>query len=317
MKPFPIIAVTMGDPAGIGPEVLVKALRRARRIKGAVFFVLGDGPILRRCGFRAADNVRLLDYHAAAPVPLSFGRPSRAGAAASLFYLEEAVLLLRQKVCAGLVTAPVSKRDIQACGMPFSGHTEFLMDRFGVKDVAMVFAGARLKVALVTRHLSLRQAVRVLDRQRIVTCGRLTLRLLRKRFGIRRPRIAVCGLNPHAGENGLFGDEEGRHIIPAIRVLNKGAKGVFSGPWPADTVFQSTCAGRFDCVMAMYHDQGLSAFKALDFSTGAQISAGLPFVRTSPVHGTGFDIAGKGKAHAGSMEAALRLAAALCRRPSR
>jgi len=311
------VAVTMGDPAGVGPEVLVKALRRARRMKGAAFFVLGDAPLLRHYGFRAGDNVRLLDYHAAASVPLhSAGRPSRATAAASLFYLEEAVFLLRQKVCAGLVTAPVSKRGIQACGVPFSGHTEFLMDRFGVRDVAMVFAGAHLKVALVTRHLALREAVRVLDRKRIVACGRLTLGLLKDRFGVKRPRIAVCGLNPHAGEAGLFGDEEARHIIPAIRGLNREATACFSGPWPADTVFQAACAGRFDAVLAMYHDQGLAAFKALDFSTGAQISAGLPFVRTSPVHGTGFDIAGKGRAHPGSMEAALRLAAELCRRTS-
>jgi len=316
MKPFPI-AVTMGDPAGIGPEVLVKALRRARRIRDAAFFVLGDGPVLRRRGLRTAQNVRLLDYHAAMPVPLCAGRPCRATAAASLFYLEEAAVLLRQKVCVGLVTAPVSKRDIQACGIPFSGHTEFLMDRFGVDEVAMVFCGAHLKVALVTRHLSLRDVVRVLDRKRIVTCGRLTLKLLKERFGMGRPRIAVCGLNPHAGEAGLFGDEEARHIIPAIRVLNKGAKGVFSGPWPADTVFASAGGGAFDCVMAMYHDQGLSAFKALDFSTGAQVSAGLPFVRTSPVHGTAFAIAGKAKADAGSMETALRLAVTLCRRPSR
>lgn len=316
MKPVSI-AVTMGDPAGIGPEVVVKALRRARRIEGAAFFILGDAPVLRRCGFRASANVCLLDHHDAVPVPLSFGRPSRVTAAASLFYLEEAVLLLKQKVCAGLVTAPVSKHNIQAGGMPFSGHTEFLMERFGVKEAAMVFAGAHLRVALVTRHLALREAVRVLDRERIVTCGRLTLRLLRERFGIKRPRIAVCGLNPHAGEDGLFGDEEARHIIPAIRRLNKGSAGVFSGPWPADTVFTSVRAGRFDGVLAMYHDQGLSAFKALDFSTGVQISAGLPFVRTSPVHGTGFDIAGKGKADAGSMEAALRSAVALSRRPCR
>ncbi len=315
MKPLRI-AVTMGDPAGIGPEVLVKALRRARRIKDAAFFVLGDASVLKRLGFRAAANVRLLDCHAAARVSFSIGQPSRAAGAASLFYLEEAVRLLRQEACNGLVTAPVSKKNIQACGIPFSGHTEFLMDRFGVKEVAMVFVGERLRVALVTRHLCLRQVARAVNRQRVVACGRLVLRLLRRRLGIPRPRIAVCGLNPHAGESGLFGDEEARHILPAIRQLNKGAPGVFSGPWPADTVFQQACRGAFDCVLAMYHDQGLAAFKSLDFSSGAQITAGLPFVRTSPVHGTGFDIAGKNKADAGSMEAALRLAAALARRRS-
>ncbi len=315
MKPFRI-AVTMGDPAGIGPEVLVKALRRARRIKDAAFFVLGDGPVLKRFGFRAAANVRLLDCHAVAPTSFSIGHSSRAAGAASLFYLEEAVRLLRQEVYSGLVTAPVSKKDIQACGIPFSGHTEFLMERFGVKEVAMVFVGERLKVALVTRHLALREVVRAVNRQRIVSCGRLVLSLLRKRFGIRSPRVAVCGLNPHAGESGLFGDEEARHILPAIRLLNKGAPGVFSGPWPADTVFQLACRGAFDCVLAMYHDQGLTAFKSVDFSSGVQVTVGLPFVRTSPVHGTGFDIAGKNKADAGSMEAALRLAAAFVRKAS-
>jgi len=299
MKPL-YIAVTMGDPSGVGPEVLVKALRRVRRIKDAAFFVIGDPVVFRRAGFRASGNVRLVACSGAATP-----------AAASLFCLEEAVRLLRAGSVHALVTAPVSKKNIQGCGVAFTGHTEFLMENFGVKEVAMVFAGAHLKVALVTRHMSLREAVRRVTRQNIVACGRLSLALLRDRFKIKHPRIAVCGLNPHAGEQGLFGDEEALQVAPAVRQLNRSARGVFSGPWPADTVFYRAMHGDFDLVLAMYHDQGLSVFKAVDFLTGAQISAGLPFVRTSPVHGTGFDIAGKGIADAGSMEAALRLAVSL------
>jgi 4-hydroxy-L-threonine phosphate dehydrogenase PdxA len=216
-------------------------LRRARRIEGAAFFVLGDSRVLKRFGFRPAANVRLVDCGGALPgvLPMA-GLPTLEGAAASVAYLEEAVRLLRRKVCAGLVTAPVSKKNIEESGTPFSGHTEFLMRRFG--------------------------------------------------------------------------DEEERHIAPAVRSLNRQMRGSFSGPWPADTVFHRACCGDFDLVMAMYHDQGLCAFKALDFSSGAQISVGLPFVRTSPVHGTAFDIAGKDIADAGSMETALRLAAELSRR---
>jgi 4-hydroxythreonine-4-phosphate dehydrogenase len=304
----------MGDPSGIGPEVLVKGLRRARRIEDAAFFVLGDSRVLKRFGFRPAANVRLVGCREAVPGVSPAGLPSHEGAAASVAYLEEAVRLLRRKACAGLVTGPVSKKNIEESGTPFSGHTEFLMRRFGVKEVAMVFVGRRLKVALVTRHLSLREAAAAVSAKRIVACGRLSFRLLKERFGVSRPRIAVCGLNPHAGEGGLFGDEEERHIVPAIRSLNRQMRGSFSGPWPADTVFHRACCGDFDLVMAMYHDQGLCAFKALDFSSGAQISAGLPFVRTSPVHGTAFDIAGKNIADAGSMETALRLAVELSRR---
>ncbi|MGE5279764.1 MAG: PdxA family dehydrogenase [Deltaproteobacteria bacterium] len=295
------VAVTMGDPAGIGPEVLVKALRRLRRSAGVVFYVVGDGAFLRRRGVKPSARVRLIDAaEGSAP-------------AASLRYLEAAADLLGAGVCSALVTAPVSKEKIQASGVPFSGHTEFLMRRFGVRQAAMVFAGTRLRIALATRHVSLRAAVRSLDRSRIAVCGRLAAGLLRTHFGIARPRIAVCGLNPHAGEGGLFGDEEARHIVPAIRLLNKGSRAVFSGPWPADTVIHHACRGAFDLVLTMYHDQGLPAFKALEFATGAQVTAGLPFVRTSPVHGTAFDIAGKGIADAGSMETALRLACDLLR----
>lgn len=303
------IVVTIGDPAGIGPEVVVKAYQSMKdRFHGAVFFLIGDKTVLSRYGWRGRPNVVLVDPGTLVGKAWRPGHPSRATGQASFSYLKTAAIFLRQGLAQGIVTAPISKENIQKAGFSWPGHTEFLAHVAGVKNVEMVFVGERLKVALVTRHVSLAEAIRSVRPERIIACGRIVESMMRQSFGISRPRIAVCGLNPHAGEKGLFGKEEARYILPAIRVLNRSGRARFIGPLPADTVFCQALEGSFDLVVAMYHDQGLAPFKAVSFASGVNVSAGLPFARTSPVHGTAFDIAGKDMADPSSMAAAIRLA---------
>ncbi len=302
------IAVTMGDPAGIGAEILVKALRRLGRRKGAELHLFGDASILRRYGFDSAERVCFHDMAHAGLKGLRPGRPSRPGARAALGYLQEAVRMVRQGQADGLVTAPVSKEVLRAVGFRWAGQTEFLAHAFGTPQVEMVFVSRRLRVVLVTRHMSLVQAAQSIKKEKIVACGLLIYDFLRRTCGLASPRIAVCGLNPHAGEKGLFGKEEITQIAPAVKQLNRICRGAFSGPAAADALFRRAWEGACDMVMAMYHDQGLIPFKMTEFSRGVHVTAGLPVARTSPVHGTAYDIAGKNKADEGSMLAALELA---------
>jgi 4-hydroxythreonine-4-phosphate dehydrogenase len=302
------IAVTMGDPAGIGAEVLVKALRRLKRRPDTELHVIGDACILRRYGFDSASRVCLHDMAHAGLKGLHPGKPSRAGAKAAYRYLEEAVRMVREGQVDGLVTAPVSKEVLRPVGFRWAGHTEFLAYALGAPQVEMVFVSRRLRVVLVTRHMSLAHAVRGVKKDRIVACGLLIYDFLRRMWGFAAPRIAVCGLNPHAGENGLFGKEEMTQIVPAVKQLNRMCRGAFSGPSAADALFHRAWDGACDMVMAMYHDQGLIPFKMTEFSRGVHLTAGLPVVRTSPVHGTAYDIAGRNRADEGSMLAALELA---------
>jgi 4-hydroxythreonine-4-phosphate dehydrogenase len=305
------LAVTMGDPAGIGPEVLAAALRRQAKGNGAFFYVCGDKGILARSGVKDAANRRLIDPAPGSCVSVRPGRPSAVSARASLAYLEEAVRLIKNGTCDALVTGPISKEMVAAAGFPWPGHTEYLAQRFKADRAEMVFVAPPLSVVVVTRHMALRDAVRSLSTARIVSCGRAVRDLWREAFRIKHPWIAVCGLNPHAGEAGLFGDEEKRIIRPAIRQLNRTGGSVFLGPISPDTVFNRAFQGEFDLVMAMYHDQGLIPFKLLAFEQGVHLTAGLPFVRTSPVHGTAFEIAGKHRAKPDSMARAMALAARL------
>ncbi|HAJ56898.1 MAG TPA: 4-hydroxythreonine-4-phosphate dehydrogenase PdxA [Candidatus Omnitrophica bacterium] len=301
----------MGDPCGIGPEVIAKAASQMSRIRHAAFFIFGDKGLLSGCGLKGARNIFLADIKNGSGEVFEPGVPSLAGARASLRYLDAAVAFIKRKCAGALVTGPISKEGVRKCGFRWQGHTEFLADAFGVKRVEMVFVSERMKVVLLTRHLSLKKAIKALSREHIYDCGRLMFDLLKNNFKIPGPRIAVCGLNPHAGESGLFGDEEDLIIRPAIKKLGRKYRGCFFGPYPADTVFYNVSKGGFDLVMAMYHDQGLIPFKLLSFDSGVNLTAGLPIIRTSPVHGTAFDIAGKHKACPGSMIAALRLAAGL------
>lgn len=308
MKRRAHIVITIGDPSGIGPEVTVKAIKKLGRIKDAAFFIVGDSGILSRYGFRQGEGVYLIDLKTPGARHIRPGCPNARAARAGFEYLGTAVSLIKKGFGHGLVTAPIAKDGMRRAGFLWPGHTEYLAESFKARRTEMVFIGDRLKVALVTRHMSLKDVVRKLRAKEIQECGRIVFNLLRETFKIRKPRVAVCGLNPHAGEGGLFGREDILHIAPAIRELNKRFGPHFSGPWPADTVFIKAQEGAFDLVMAMYHDQGLAPFKSIEFDHGVNLTAGLPFVRTSPVHGTAFDIAGKNKADPRSMLSALSLA---------
>ncbi|QJE98843.1 4-hydroxythreonine-4-phosphate dehydrogenase PdxA [Luteolibacter luteus] len=284
---MPRILITQGDPAGIGPEVVSKALASGQLPVGFEFEVLGD---------------------TAGCIP---GRPDERSAQQALEALNEAVRLLKNDDDAvAVVTAPVSKATLQASGFPFPGQTEFFAYHFGVEDFAMCLSGRTLSVGLATIHIPLASVPNALSKQAIVRAGKL-LEGFAKRRHRRSPRIAVVGLNPHAGEEGRLGDEEIRVIRPAIEELNREFPGVFSGPHVPDVVFREAAGGEFDAVLAMYHDQGLIPLKLLDFDTGVNVTLGLPKPRTSPDHGTAFGIAGKGIARPDSMIHAIRLACEL------
>jgi len=282
----PRIVITMGDPSGVGPEVTLKALA-SPRVKGlADFLVIGEG----------------------------FGRKGASAGRASLEYIDKALDI----VCAGeadaIVTAPVNKSSIRKAGFPsFQGHTEYLAERTGTKKFAMMFVGEALKVTLVTRHVALRRVPKALTAALVSDTISLTYKYLKDLFGIKSPRIGVCGLNPHAGEFGAFGTEEAKVITPAIRRCSKTMKNI-RGPIPADTAFYDALNKRYDAVVAMYHDQALAPFKMLYFKSGVNLTLGLPFIRTSPDHGTAFDIAGKGIADPSSMIEAIVLACRLVTR---
>ncbi len=280
------VLITLGDPAGIGPEVIDLALASGNFPSGVEFEVVGD-----RAGGRP-------------------GKPDARSAAAALNALEEAVRQLKQGSADAVVTGPVSKEGLQALGFPFPGQTEFFADAFGVQDYGMLLTGHSLSVGLATIHVPLSEVPALLTEQCIVRIGVLTADFLRRR-GVKLPRIAVAGLNPHAGENGAFGDEESRFIRPAIHSLNESGAGIFTGPAVPDAVFREAARGEFDAVVAMYHDQGLIPLKLLDFDTAVNVTLGLPKPRTSPDHGTAFPIAGKGLANPSSMIAAIRLACEL------
>ena len=280
------IAITLGDPAGIGPEVVRGAL--AQVSSPADFEIIGS---------------------TAGIVP---GQPSETSARRALDALEEAVARARAGELDAVVTGPVSKRQMHAVGFEFPGQTEFFAARTGTENFAMCLTGGALTVALVTAHVPLHQVPRLLTAEEIVRVGRLLGDFTRRR-GIARPRIAVAGLNPHAGEGGDLGREEIDIIAPAIGLLQScGDLAAYTGPLPPDTVFFRAVEGQFDAVLCMYHDQGLIPLKLHAFDAGVNVTLGLPFPRTSPDHGTAFEIAGRGIARPDSMLAALRLAAELC-----
>ena len=280
------IVITLGDPAGVGPEVIDLALASAEIPKNITLEVLGD----RRAG--------------------TLGKPDAQSAAAALAALDEAVRQLKDGRADAVVTGPVSKEGLQALGFPYPGQTEYFAAAFGVADYGMLLTGATLTVGLATIHEPLAKVPQLLTVERIVRSGLLTAAFLRRR-GIPHPRIAVAGLNPHAGEGGAFGDEEIRIIQPAIDRLNQAAVGIFSGPAVPDAIFRAAAQGHHHAVLAMYHDQGLIPLKLLDFDTAVNVTLGLPKPRTSPDHGTAFSIAGKNLANPSSMIAAIRLACEL------
>ena len=323
----------MGDPAGIGPEVIVKALadEDVRRLGRFVIFGMNellayaaDSAEIEPYWWRvqhdrakpaevARHDVIVMDYDDVSLLGSPMGRPTRQGGAASLRFLDDAIAAAIRGGEAGgidaLVTAPICKESWSLTGCRFPGHTELLQHRTRVKRSVMMFHAPQISVALATVHLPL------MDIRNVLTIGRVHDPIdlghaAMQRLGVARPRLAVCGLNPHAGENGRFGDEERRLITPAIETARSQGIDVH-GPFPADTLFTPANRNRYDLFIAMYHDQGLIPVKMLAFDDAVNLTLGLPIVRTSPDHGTAFDLVGKNKADAGSMKAAIRLAARL------
>jgi 4-hydroxythreonine-4-phosphate dehydrogenase len=281
-----VIGITPGDAAGIGPEVIRGAIESGRLDADFTYRVLGN---------------------IAGVIP---GKPTADTALDALAALEEAAVLARSGEIAAVVTGPIHKARMQAVGFTFPGQTEFFANRWHCTNFAMLLTGGALTVALVTAHVPLKQAPELLTEAEIVRVGRLLAGFLRIRTG-RPPRAAVAGLNPHAGEDGMLGDEETRIIAPAVRTLVAEFDALWSGPLSPDTVFNRAVAGEFDGVLCMYHDQGLIPLKLHAFDHGVNVTLGLPHVRTSPDHGTAFDIAGTGRARPDSMIAAINLAAQL------
>ncbi|HEY5724144.1 MAG TPA: 4-hydroxythreonine-4-phosphate dehydrogenase PdxA [Allosphingosinicella sp.] len=321
------LAVAIGDPAGIGPEILARAWERRDAESLPPFFAVGgiegiaavwDGPVeiiadpadAIRCFGKALPLIQIGGSGEVIP-----GQPSMEGARNSLDALELAVGLTRSGTASALVTGPVSKAQLYAIGFTHPGQTEFIAERCGMAGdmVAMMLAGPTLKTVPVTTHIALKDVPAALTIELIVAKGRTTIRGLRRQFGIERPRIAVAGLNPHAGEGGALGREEIDIVIPAIERLRE-EEAEISGPFPPDTMFHERMRREYDAALCLYHDQALVPLKTLHFDEGVNMTLGLPLVRTSPDHGTAFAIAGKGLADPGAMIAALSMAGACAAR---
>ena len=323
-KKSPVIGITMGDPCGIGPEIVAKALAdESLRAQGR-FVVFGFSELFSYAADLAEldyrwfrdrhENIRrypypvvLLDYDELPAPAASEREPTRYGGRASLAFVEDAVTAAVNGGIDALVTAPISKQSWRLAGTKFPGHTELLAKRTHTRHYAMMFVAPQLKVVLATIHEPLMAVRDKFTIGCVFNAIELADQALRDRFGMADPSIAVCGLNPHAGEGGRFGDEETRIIEPAILMAGEAGINV-TGPYPADTLFGRAVAGEFDCTVAMYHDQGLIPIKLLAWREAVNLTLGLPIIRTSPSHGTAFDIAGGNRADAGSIRAAIQLA---------
>ncbi len=327
----PIIGITMGDAAGIGPEVIVKALN-TRSIYDECFpVVIGDGKVLEDVKLKIKNEklqissikeiedakfefgtVDCLDLNNIRLDELEIGKINEVAGKASIEYIKKTVKLAQDSKIQAITTAPICKEAINIAGFKFAGHTDFLAYLTHIRQYAMMFVSDILKVVLVTIHIPLHKAVRVISNKKVLTTIGLTHHALKEYFGIKNPKIGVAGLNPHAGEAGLFGREEEKEIAPAIKVAQR--KGIdATGPYPPDTIFYRAIKGEFDVVVAMYHDQGLIPLKLLAFDSAVNVTIGLPIIRTSPDHGTAFDIAGKNKANPNSMIEAIKLAATMAK----
>jgi 4-hydroxythreonine-4-phosphate dehydrogenase len=311
--PSGTIAITLGDPAGIGPEIVAATLAAAPEAWRRRIVVYGDRAPLER-GARAIG--------AALPAELEvrgdgvgagarFGQPDERTGAAQVGYLEAAVAAARRGEVAAIATAPISKTWARRAGFAFPGHTEMLASRLGARDVAMFFVGPRLKVALATVHVALADVARALTTEGLRTTIELVARSLVRDFAIAEPRIGVVGLNPHAGVGGLLGAEDRDVIAPALGPLPPAR---LTGPLVPDAAFRDLVERRYDALVAMYHDQGLIPVKLVDFDEAVNVTLGLPIVRTSPDHGTAYDIAGTGRARPVSMQRALALAVEMAAR---
>jgi 4-hydroxythreonine-4-phosphate dehydrogenase len=293
-----VIALTSGEPAGIGPELCIAV---ARKFRGTKLVVIGDRSLLRGC-----PHIE----HVPLAAPRKAGKLDPANSRYVLQVLDRAIDGCLAGEYDAIVTAPLHKGVINDAGIAFTGHTEYLAARTAAPQPVMMLVGGGLRVALATTHLALADVPRAITREGLVATLRVIHADLRKRFGVRRPRILVSGLNPHSGESGHLGTEDRDIIEPALAQAKKLGIAV-QGPIPADTLFVPARLKGADCVLAMYHDQGLPVLKYASFGKGVNVTLGLPFVRTSVDHGTALDIAGKGRADAGSLREALKLAVKL------
>lgn len=303
-----ICGITMGDPSGVGPEIILKAFARPEVLNLADFIVIGDSFALnksQRVKESKSQRVTFFDLKNVSREYHRFGKVSAEYGRASIEYLDKALELVKSKKIDCLVTAPVSKEAINLAGYKFSGHTQYIARSFGVDDAVMMLFNKKLRVSLVTQHIPLKEVSKSLDMEKIFNVIRKTSYALKYFFSIENPRIAICGLNPHASDNGVIGDEESRFVIPAMKKA-KANHIVVEGPFPADTIFRKQAV--YDAIVCMYHDQGLIPLKLTGFLDAVNITLGLPFVRTSPAHGTAFDIAGKNRADPSSFIEAVKTA---------
>lgn len=320
------LAVALGDPAGIGPEIVAKAWEARLQHRLAPFFAVGDhrsiravwqGPIelitspdeAVECFDRALPLIQIEDTG-----PIVPGEPDLAGARCALDSLEMAAGLARSPMVGGLVTAPIAKAQMYAIGFAHPGQTEFVAERCGIAsaNAVMMLIGPTLRAVPITTHMPLRDVAEFVTIELIVAKARATDRGLTRNFGIERPRLAIAGFNPHAGEQGAIGREEIDLIIPAVEILR--SEGIdIVGPLASDTMFHSRARAQYDCALCLYHDQALIPLKTLHFDEGVNMTLGLPIVRTAPDHGTAFGIAGRNEAHPGAMIAAIALAAEAAR----
>lgn len=316
----------MGDPVGVGPEIILRALDDPAVFEICRPLVIGDPAVLEKAGKMAAISLSVTPVDAPSDLPAEVGAvpvlmPAGPIAGPVVWgeptpetgrYMEASITAAVDMAMAGtiqaMVTCPISKKAMKLGGSRFAGHTELLAERTGTERYAMMFVGGSLRVVLVTIHIPLRAVPDALTLDNVLATIRLTIDSLMSRFNIDTPRICVAGLNPHAGEEGMFGSEEVDCITPAVETARTDGRGLITGPLPPDTVFYKAKAGLFDAVVCMYHDQGLIPFKMLHFEDGVNTTLGLPIIRTSVDHGTAYDIAGTGRADASSLIAAIRLA---------
>jgi 4-hydroxythreonine-4-phosphate dehydrogenase len=325
---LPKIGITMGDPTGIGPEIIVKALSMEEPFQACRPIVFGDREVLSRAiqmqhlsatleiieeipedGYLPR-KIFFLPMSHLEVTSLRFGQPDRACGEAMVKYIEEAVKWVRTGRLDAITTCPINKQAMNAAGYSFPGHTELLAHLVQTSSVAMMFLGSRWKIVLVTTHLPLKNVSKWITSDRVLSILRLTEEGMKKYFGFPHPKVAVLGLNPHCGEDGLLGDEEKKEILPAIKEAKSVGMDV-EGPFPADSFFNLSGRYDFDVVVSMYHDQGLIPIKMFDFKEAVNFTLGLPFIRTSVDHGTAYDIAGKGMADPNNLIKAILTAANL------
>lgn len=326
----PLLAITLGDPAGIGPEIILKAMTHSQVHEICRPLVIGDRRILKRAaswlgsplppveevaspsaGVYAAGTLALLDLHNADPQEIPVGQVRAAAGRAAVEYVFRACDLALAREVDAIVTAPLNKGAMHQAGFPYPGHTELLAERTGAERISMLLVGPKLRVVHVSTHVSLAEAIRRVTTERVLEVIGLAERSCQA-LGIPHPRIAVAGLNPHASENGLFGAQEAEQVQPAIELARQKGWDV-SDPQPPDTVFLRATQGHYDVVVAMYHDQGHIPMKLLAFDSGVNVSIGLPIIRTSVDHGTAFDIAGTGVAREESLLSAIDVAVQMAR----